>query len=219
MALALERNVHKPSPLPSCSESPTQKTQCSKVGKPPSAHQDIMHPVAAASAARFAVSRPRRAVRGRASRRCGGPGRPWPGQPGSGLGFSEPCAPQFTSECGSSPSPWPCRCAHSKSPPRHEPPGRRRRATPSAESEGWPGRRGARGAPDGWSDVQRRPITNFMLVTRESAMFMKSISQGRGPRRALPPDDPGVVTWHGALRGAGRGALVSAPQRPCQPCC
>jgi hypothetical protein len=49
-----------------------------------------------------------------------------------------------------------------------------------------------------------------------------------GSSRALPPDDPGVVTLAGALRGAGlgaliltqgagRGALVSAPQRPCQP--
>ena len=26
-------------------------------------------------------------------------------------------------------------------------------------------------ASDGWSNVHRRPITNFMLVTRESAMF------------------------------------------------
>ena len=83
-------------------------------------------------------------------------------------------------------------------------------------------------ASDGWNDVQRRPTTNFMLVTRESSLFMKSISQGRGPRRALPPDYPGVVTRHRALRGAGRGALisprgagrgalVSAPQRSCQP--
>ena len=30
-------------------------------------------------------------------------------------------------------------------------------------------------ASDGWSDVLRRPITNFMLVTRESAVFMKSV--------------------------------------------
>ena len=30
-------------------------------------------------------------------------------------------------------------------------------------------------ASDGWSDVHRRPITNFMLVTRESAVFMKSV--------------------------------------------
>jgi hypothetical protein len=32
-------------------------------------------------------------------------------------------------------------------------------------------------ASDGWSDVQRRPITNFMLVTREfeSAVFLKSV--------------------------------------------
>lgn len=28
---------------------------------------------------------------------------------------------------------------------------------------------------DGWSDVKRRPITNFMLVTRENAVFMKSV--------------------------------------------
>jgi hypothetical protein len=28
---------------------------------------------------------------------------------------------------------------------------------------------------DGWSDVQRRPITNFMLVTRESAVFLKPV--------------------------------------------
>ncbi len=28
---------------------------------------------------------------------------------------------------------------------------------------------------DGWSNMQRRPITNFMLVTRECAVFMKSI--------------------------------------------
>ena len=34
---------------------------------------------------------------------------------------------------------------------------------------------GATLTSDGWSDVQRRPITNFMLVTRESALFMKSI--------------------------------------------
>jgi hypothetical protein len=27
---------------------------------------------------------------------------------------------------------------------------------------------------DGWSDVQRRPITNLMLFTRESAVFVKS---------------------------------------------
>ncbi len=30
-------------------------------------------------------------------------------------------------------------------------------------------------ASDGWSDVQRRPITNFILVTRESAVFLKSV--------------------------------------------
>ncbi len=30
-------------------------------------------------------------------------------------------------------------------------------------------------ASDGWSDVQRRPITNFMLVTRESTVFLKSV--------------------------------------------
>lgn len=30
-------------------------------------------------------------------------------------------------------------------------------------------------ASDGWSNVQRRPITNFMLVTRESAIFLKSV--------------------------------------------
>ena len=34
---------------------------------------------------------------------------------------------------------------------------------------------GATLASDGWSDVQRRPITNFMLATREYAVFMKSI--------------------------------------------
>jgi len=34
---------------------------------------------------------------------------------------------------------------------------------------------GATLASDGWSDVQRRPITNFMLATRECAVFMKSI--------------------------------------------
>ena len=28
---------------------------------------------------------------------------------------------------------------------------------------------------DGWRDVQLRPITNFMLVTRENAVFMKSV--------------------------------------------
>ena len=28
---------------------------------------------------------------------------------------------------------------------------------------------------DGWIDVHRRPITNFMLVTRESAVFTKSV--------------------------------------------
>ena len=30
-------------------------------------------------------------------------------------------------------------------------------------------------ASDGWTNVQRRPITNFMLATRESALFIKSI--------------------------------------------
>jgi hypothetical protein len=30
-------------------------------------------------------------------------------------------------------------------------------------------------ASDGWSDLQRRPITNFMLVTRESAVFLMSV--------------------------------------------
>ncbi len=29
-------------------------------------------------------------------------------------------------------------------------------------------------------------------------------SQGHGPAAGLPPDDPGVVTWAGAPRGAGR---------------
>ena len=28
---------------------------------------------------------------------------------------------------------------------------------------------------DGWSNVQLRPITSFMLVTRESSVFMKSV--------------------------------------------
>ena len=28
---------------------------------------------------------------------------------------------------------------------------------------------------DGWSDVHRQPKTNFMLVTRESAVFIKSV--------------------------------------------
>ncbi len=30
-------------------------------------------------------------------------------------------------------------------------------------------------ASDGWSDAQRQPITNLMVVTRESAVFMKSV--------------------------------------------
>ncbi len=49
--------------------------------------------------------------------------------------------------------------------------------------------------------------------------------QGQGPAAV----EPGVVTWAGSLRVAGRGALISTgvaghgalvsdPERPCQPC-
>jgi hypothetical protein len=37
--------------------------------------------------------------------------------------------------------------------------------------------------------------------------------QGQGPAAG----DPGVVTWAGSLGVAGRGALISNPERPCKP--
>ena len=50
-------------------------------------------------------------------------------------------------------------------------------------------RYGATSTSDGWSDVQRRLITNFMLVTRESAFNRLNESHGREvptcARRAL----------------------------------
>ena len=45
---------------------------------------------------------------------------------------------------------------------------------------------GATLTSDGWSDVQRRPITNFMLVTRESAFKRLNESHGRGRQEEVP---------------------------------
>ena len=70
---------------------------------------------------------------------------------------------------------------------------------------------------DGWSDVHRRPITTFMLVTRESAVRKCSVTAG-----AVTLTRPGShgVAGRGSqvLAGvAGRGSQVCDPVRPRQP--
>ena len=52
--------------------------------------------------------------------------------------------------------------------------------------------------------MQRQPITNFLLVTRESAEMIQTIYVW-----ARRPGSPGV---------AGRSARVGDSSRPCQPC-
>ena len=98
-----------------------------KVGKPPSALQDSMYPAAAASAARFAVSRPRRDVRAAAA------GGSWPAWRPifRALCSAVQVRELFKSEFLSSP----CRCAHTKSPPPNAvPPG----PSPAANSNTHP---------------------------------------------------------------------------------
>ena len=68
--------------------------------------------------------------------------------------------------------------------------------------------------------MQRQLMTNFMLVTRESALMTQTIYVRRcDPGWAGRPESLGVAgRWLLISPGvAGRGARVGNPRLPCQP--
>ena len=68
---------------------------------------------------------------------------------------------------------------------------------------------------DGWSDVHRRPITTFMLVTRESAVRKCSVTAGAQPRTR--PGSHGVAGcrfWPGSRVAGRRSATPCDPANP-----
>ena len=70
-------------------------------------------------------------------------------------------------------------------------------------------------ASDGWSDVLRRPITSFMLVSRESAVRKCSVTAG-----GCDPDKARVARGRGsrvADFGRGRGSRVAGLRHSATP--